>query len=137
MSSAGSIIFRPARQRSLANRKILPILERAEASLAEELRARRKQCSEGHRHEHVPGRTVGPNPRRRLDREADRLEAADELANVLPHLLGPGGLDADQRAGLRSNAGRGDRPLPFCGAASIPSVTTGETALTGFDREVW
>src|ERR671914_1027502 len=28
-------------------------------------------------------------PRRRLDREAERLEAADELANVLPH-LGPG-----------------------------------------------
>jgi hypothetical protein len=114
MSSAGSIIFCPARQRSLADRKILPILERAEASLAEELRARRSNAAKVTDMSTSRDGRFGPNPRCRLDREADRLEAADELANVLPHqLLGPGGVDADQLASFRSNAGRGDRPLPF------------------------
>ena len=54
-------------------------------------------------------------PRRRLDREADRLEAADEFANVFPH-LGPGAPE-DQLASFGCDRGRGHHGTPLCDAA--------------------
>ena len=55
-------------------------------------------------------------PWRRLDREADGLEAADEFANVFPH-LGLGALE-DQLASFGYDRGRGHHgTATSCGAA--------------------
>jgi len=75
--------------------------------------------------------------RRRLDREANRLEAADEFANVLPH-LGPGNpRDDDQLAnfgydGMGSWSPEVEWLTPDAPALETCTTSVGDDSLTRF-----
>ena len=75
-------------------------------------------------------------PRRRLDGEAERLKAADELANVFPH-LGPG---EGQLASFGTTCVVGDRripPLLRADGPSLRSAMAGQKAAARLDGDGW